>query len=230
MNKINLRILAAVVEALVEEIIQEVKNAEANTALGTMVEIQFKVPNKELRSALGVTRNTREVKDAFYLEVSKYPYIRVGDGESYLLLTYVCTVIETITLTYNSQLDKKIIASEEVHDSNAPAKRRLKNHAYPAIEYNGETKALSEWCRELNLTYATTRARLKAGFPIDKAFSKKIEKGNIEYNGEKVTLYRLCRLLGIDFSKTRYAIRSGKTTPELLVKQSSKGKSVTTLF
>lgn len=103
MSKVNLRILAAVVEAMIQEIAEEVKNEETKSSLGTTVEIQIKVPNKELRAALGIKRITREVKDAFYLEVSKYPYIRVSAGESYLLLTYVRNVIETIKLTYSHQ-------------------------------------------------------------------------------------------------------------------------------
>lgn len=39
------------------------------------------------------------------------------------------------------------------------------------IEYNGETKTLSEWCEILNLNYARVEARLRLGHTPEEAFS-----------------------------------------------------------
>lgn len=39
------------------------------------------------------------------------------------------------------------------------------------IEYNGETKPLSEWCETLNLNYARIEARLRLGYTPEEAFS-----------------------------------------------------------
>lgn len=40
------------------------------------------------------------------------------------------------------------------------------------LEYNGETKTLSEWCDELNLPYHTIKARLnKLGMTVEEAFN-----------------------------------------------------------
>lgn len=100
MNKVNLRILTAVTTTFVEEIVEEVANAQANSAIGTSIEVLYKIPHTELRMALGVKRITREVKDALYMEVSKYPYIRVSSNDRYTLLSYVPTVIETTKLIY----------------------------------------------------------------------------------------------------------------------------------
>jgi hypothetical protein len=40
------------------------------------------------------------------------------------------------------------------------------------IGYNGETKALSEWCELLGMKYTTIRRRLRLGMKPDEAFSK----------------------------------------------------------
>ena len=38
------------------------------------------------------------------------------------------------------------------------------------VYYDGQTKALRDWCDELELDFAKTRARLKYGWTVDKAF------------------------------------------------------------
>lgn len=38
------------------------------------------------------------------------------------------------------------------------------------ITYNGQTKTLSEWCRELNLNFGTVKYRLKVGYSVEQAF------------------------------------------------------------
>lgn len=39
------------------------------------------------------------------------------------------------------------------------------------IEYNNQIKTLPNWCRDLNLSYATVRHRLFVGWSVDDAFS-----------------------------------------------------------
>lgn len=41
------------------------------------------------------------------------------------------------------------------------------------IEWRGDRKNLSEWCRELNINYHTSFNRFKKGFSLDDTFSKK---------------------------------------------------------
>lgn len=40
------------------------------------------------------------------------------------------------------------------------------------VEFNGETKILSEWCNELGVSYKTAYSRLCYGIPVDKIFAK----------------------------------------------------------
>lgn len=46
------------------------------------------------------------------------------------------------------------------------------------VTYKGERKTLSEWCRILNLKYATISYRLKNGYSVEDAFEKKANYGN----------------------------------------------------
>lgn len=41
------------------------------------------------------------------------------------------------------------------------------------ITYNGETKTISEWAQILGMNYNTLRARIRCGWDIERAFSKK---------------------------------------------------------
>lgn len=40
------------------------------------------------------------------------------------------------------------------------------------IFYNGETKSLAEWCRELDIPYSRTQLRLARGWSVEEAFNK----------------------------------------------------------
>ena len=71
------------------------------------------------------------------------------------------------------------------------------------IEYNGEEKTLSQWCRELDLNYSTVYNRLNNyNFSIEDAFGKKIGK-NIEYNGKTKMLIQWCKDLGLNYSTVK---------------------------
>lgn len=43
--------------------------------------------------------------------------------------------------------------------------------------HNGKTQSLSDWCKELGLTYHTILCRLRAGWDFEKAISEPIKKG-----------------------------------------------------
>ena len=45
---------------------------------------------------------------------------------------------------------------------------RRNNHV---LTYNGETKTLTEWCNELNLSYDMVRGRLKRGWTVEAALT-----------------------------------------------------------
>lgn len=54
-----------------------------------------------------------------------------------------------------------------------------------SITYNGCTKTLKDWSKELNIKYSVLRDRYKKGWSVDKMFSTPVRKRNIylEYNG-----------------------------------------------
>lgn len=53
-----------------------------------------------------------------------------------------------------------------------PACEQAKNRTTNIfIKYNGETKILSEWCKDLGLSYKKIHLRLSYGIPIEKIFS-----------------------------------------------------------
>lgn len=42
------------------------------------------------------------------------------------------------------------------------------------IEYNGETKTLMQWCRELGISFSTTQNRLNLGWSVERAFNEPV--------------------------------------------------------
>lgn len=53
--------------------------------------------------------------------------------------------------------------TRKVNDRNRRSNRR--------VEYNGETKALAEWCEQLDLPVSTIRCRLAIGWTAEEAFT-----------------------------------------------------------
>jgi hypothetical protein len=51
------------------------------------------------------------------------------------------------------------------------ANNRANNHY---ITYQGETKTMMEWSKELNINYSTLRRRINAGWDVEKAFGRPI--------------------------------------------------------
>lgn len=51
------------------------------------------------------------------------------------------------------------------------ANNRSNNHY---ITYQGETKTMMEWSKELNMNYSTLRRRINAGWDVEKAFGRPI--------------------------------------------------------
>jgi hypothetical protein len=75
------------------------------------------------------------------------------------------------------QLDKDIKGNGKIYspDTCVFVTRKENMRARPCnhfIEYNGETKPLSEWCEIFGMKYTTIRRRLLAGMKPSEAFSK----------------------------------------------------------
>ena len=56
-------------------------------------------------------------------------------------------------------------------DLTTQANNRSNNHY---ITYQGETKTMMEWSKELNMNYSTLRRRINAGWDVDEAFNRPI--------------------------------------------------------
>lgn len=101
--------------------------------------------------------------------------------------------------------------------------RNTTRNAY--FTYNGETKCLSEWCEELNISYGAVRARInERGWSFEKAITTPIKNHpvSIEYNGITKTLDEWCAEYGMDKSlvysrmyKDKWSFEEAITTPVL---------------
>lgn len=80
------------------------------------------------------------------------------------------------------------------------------------IFFKGKVQTLKQWCDELSLPYVKTKARIKNGWSVERAFSDSdgvhVRKDNviIEYNGERKHLMQWSRHLGIKYSTLRRRI------------------------
>lgn len=52
------------------------------------------------------------------------------------------------------------------------------NYDHHAIEIDGRTKNLKQWCKELGMPYKTVHVRIKRGWSINEALTKPIRQGN----------------------------------------------------
>ena len=86
-------------------------------------------------------------------------------------------------------------ATKEEQDNNRRTNRK--------ITYKGETKTLSQWCRQYNINITTFSDRLKSGMSIEEAFEKPVIKsgGHILYdlNGETKLLSEWCKIYNINY-------------------------------
>ncbi len=59
---------------------------------------------------------------------------------------------------------------------------RRSNHK---VEYNGETRNLSEWADSLGIRRTTLRQRLKSGWPVERALFTPVRKRGADMRGEQ---------------------------------------------
>lgn len=99
-------------------------------------------------------------------------------------------------------------ATKEVQDNNRRNNRK--------ITYKGETKTLTQWCKEYNINIVTLSDRLKSGLSFEEALKKPVIKsgGKILYtlNGKTKLLSEWCKIYNINYhtawgkSKKGYSI------------------------
>ena len=58
------------------------------------------------------------------------------------------------------------------------ANNRSNNHY---ITYQGETKTMMEWSRDLNMNYSTLRKRIRDGWSVEEAFEKPVGGGASDF-------------------------------------------------
>lgn len=75
------------------------------------------------------------------------------------------------------------------------------------IEYNGETKTITEWCRILCLNYPVMEHRVREyGIPLDKAMNMPSGKPVVRFNGSEILLEKLCRDNKIKYKDAIYLL------------------------
>lgn len=88
------------------------------------------------------------------------------------------------------------------------------------IEYNGETKILTDWAREYGINRATLQSRLEMGYTFDEALKKKprINRTSIvvSYNGEEMNITQLSEKLGVSVSLISKELKKGIVIEEVI--------------
>lgn len=78
------------------------------------------------------------------------------------------------------------------------------------VEYKGEKKILSEWCKELNLRYSIVHRRLNDGWDVEKAFFKPTSKYKLyDYNGKKITTKDISKITGLTIKNIQLRFSRG---------------------
>jgi hypothetical protein len=68
------------------------------------------------------------------------------------------------------------------------------------VTYQGKTKTLAEWCRQLGLNLRRVRARINYGFPPEKAFQQTNHSERLlSFNGKTQSASKWARELGLPF-------------------------------
>ena len=87
------------------------------------------------------------------------------------------------------------------------------------IEFNGESKTISEWAVATGISEWSIRQRIDAGWPVDKMLTKKNQKAPIVHNGEAKSLKEWAAEYGLKSGtlarrlKNGWDMESALTTP-----------------
>ena len=102
--------------------------------------------------------------------------------------------------------------TKEIQDNNRRTNRK--------ITYKGETKTLSQWCREYNINRVTLDDRLKTGMTIEEALNKPVTKcgGKIFYtlNGKKKLLSEWCKIYNVNYQTAWKKAKKGYDIERIL--------------
>ena len=102
--------------------------------------------------------------------------------------------------------------TKEVQDNNRRTNRK--------ITYKGETKNLSQWCKEYNINIVTLSDRLKSGMNIDEALNKPVIKsgGKLLYtiNEETKLLSEWCKIYNINYQTAWKKAKKGYSIEKIL--------------
>lgn len=87
-------------------------------------------------------------------------------------------------------------------------------------DYNGVSKTLVAWCKELNLHYITINNRIyNLGWSFEKAITEPIQKSNYTHNGKTQSLSEWCRELNLKYKKVHYLLSIGISFEEAIRQQ-----------
>lgn len=85
------------------------------------------------------------------------------------------------------------------------------------VTYQGETKALSEWCKELGLNYDTVIHRLNVSkWTVERAFSEKNRNKIVTYKGETNSLHYFAKKSPVSTASFYERLRGGWTLKEAM--------------
>ena len=92
------------------------------------------------------------------------------------------------------------------------------------LTHAGRTMPMAQWAEELGISKTTLHARLKAGWPIDKALMtapKQMDAteavGLVEYRGEQMTMAQAAKLSGVRAGTIRWRIKAGVNPDRLFL-------------
>lgn len=92
------------------------------------------------------------------------------------------------------------------------------------VEWNGETRTISEWSEITGISEGTIWRRLELGWTAERALTENIRKTVIEYNGETRSLSEWSRLTGLAENTISRRIQRGWSVEDALTKKSLRGK------
>lgn len=97
--------------------------------------------------------------------------------------------------------------TKEAQDNNRRNNRK--------ITFNEQTKTLSQWAREYNISIKTLSDRLKSGLSIEEALNKPVIKSGgkllFEIDGETKLLSEWCKIHNINYQTAWKKIKDGKS-------------------
>ena len=93
------------------------------------------------------------------------------------------------------------------------------------IEYNGQVKTLSEWCKELGLNYGLVNQRLHSGFDVERAFTESNDRKNYYiYKGERLNIKDISERTGLTITNVWNRINRGWGIDRIMEQPARGGK------